>query len=516
MPKPANLPPKTVSSFDETFDVVVVGFGYAGGVSAITAHDAGAKVLLIEKMSTPGGISICAGGGIRMSRDRDGLISYLEATNDGRTPRDVHETFVDEMLQVEDFVRDLAKVNGGEIGRVDRPANYPFPGHDAMYFIEVLDIPGFDGAREYPSARSISNGAKLFKVLDDSIRERGIETRLSTSAMRLIADGGGVVQGLWVDGPDGRKAIKARRGVVLACGGFEAGYEMQRQYWQYAPTISASFRGNTGDGIRMALDVGADLWHMWHYHGSYGFKHPDPDYPFSIRVKKLPDWVSDIREPDVEMAWILVDKTGKRFMNEYPPYLQDTGHRPLDNYDTVQLDYPYVPCHMIVDEDGRKMYPLGSTIFNDADIEPYFWSQDNMKEVQNGILRKADSIAELAGLIGCEADALQASVDRWNAACEAGEDAEHARAPKTMMPIKSPPFYTGEMWPVVSNTQGGPVHDANYRVLNPFGEPIPNLYEAGECGGIWGFLYIGGANLTECFVGGRIAGREAAAQKAWD
>ena len=92
---------------------------------------------------------------------------------------------------------------------------------------------------------------------------------------------------------------------LAACGGFEADYEMQRQYWQYAPAITASFRGNTGDGIRMALDVGADLWHMWHYHGSYGFKHPDPDYPFSIRVKRLPDWTPDIREPEVEMAWIV-------------------------------------------------------------------------------------------------------------------------------------------------------------------------------------------------------------------
>jgi succinate dehydrogenase/fumarate reductase flavoprotein subunit len=203
-------------------------------------------------------------------------------------------------------------------------------------------------------------------------------------------------------------------------------------------------------------------------------------------------------------------------MNEYSPYLQDTGHRPPDNFDTSQPDYPYVPRHMIVDEDGGKMYPLGTTIFNDADIEPYFWSQDNMKEVQNGLLRKANSIAELAELIGCDAETLQASIDRWNVACEAGDDADHGRAPKTMTPIKTAPFYTGEMWPVVSNTQGGPVHDGNYRVLNPYGEPIPHLYEAGECGGIWGFLYIGGANLTECFVGGRIAGREVAAQDPWD
>ena len=74
-------------------------------------------------------------------------------------------------------------------------------------------------------------------------------------------------------------AIKARRAVVLACGGFEANPEMQRQYWQEKPVLNAAYMGNTGDGILMAQAVGAALWHMWHYHGVYGFKHHDPAYP---------------------------------------------------------------------------------------------------------------------------------------------------------------------------------------------------------------------------------------------
>ena len=66
---------------------------------------------------------------------------------------------------------------------------------------------------------------------------------------------------------------------------------MQRQFWQEKPVLNAAYMGNTGDGIRMAQDVGAALWHMWHYHGVYGFKHPDPGYPFGIRPKRLPDWI---------------------------------------------------------------------------------------------------------------------------------------------------------------------------------------------------------------------------------
>ena len=85
-----------------------------------------------------------------------------------------------------------------------------------------------------------------------------------------------------------------------------------------------------------------------------------------------------------------------------------------------------------------------------------------------------------------------------------------------MVPVDSPPFYFGEVWPIVSNTQGGPVHDAAQRVLNPFGEPVPRLFEAGELGSIWGHLYLSGGNLSECFITGRIAGREAAKLPPWD
>ena len=136
--------------------------------------------------------------------------------------------------------------------------------------------------------------------------------------------------------------------------------------------------------------------------------------------------------------------------------------------------------------------------------------------MQNGILTKCESLGDLADAIGCDAATLEASLDRWNADCDAGRDSGHDRPPQTMAPIRTPPFYLGTIWPVVSNTQGGPVHDAKQRVLNPYGEPIPRLYEAGEVGSIWGHLYLSGANLSECFIGGRIAGREVAVLGDWE
>lgn len=508
---------RTVESFDEMVDVIVVGYGFAGAVSAIAAHDAGAEVLLIEKMAHLGGISVCAGGGLRLSRDKDAAFAYLKATNDGTTPDDVIQAFVDEMFTLEEFLEELVKVNGGKLMRAERSGSYAFPGHESLYFIQVEDVPGFDREKGYPHARSLKFGTNLMKVLEDNVNVRGgIETRYSTAAARLITGPDGAVRGMWVMDSDGEdRAIAARKGVILACGGFESNQAMQRQYWQLNPVYSAAFRGNTGDGIRMATDVGADLWHMWHFHGSYGFRHTDPAFPFAIRMKRLPDWVPDVRETDAVMSYILLDKQGRRFMNEYQPYLQDTGHRPLDVMNPSKVEQPYIPCYAVVDEEGRQMYPLGGVVFNDSMVEPYEWSQDNLKEVQNGILTKCDTVAQLAEAIGCEESALQTSLDRWNEDCESGQDSAHARPAQSMALIRTPPFYLGTIWPVVSNTQGGPVHDAKQRILNPYGEPIPRLYEAGEVGSIWGHLYLSGANLSECFIGGRIAGREVVGLEDW-
>ena len=149
---------KTVDTFDEIFDVIVVGYGFGGAVAAINAHDAGAKVLLAEKMPNPGGISICSGGGLRLPHDRDATFAYLKATNDGTTPDNILEAFVDEMVQIDEYVQELIKVNGAQIKRTERPGNYTFPGYDKMYFLQIDEIPGFDPKRDYAYANALSGG----------------------------------------------------------------------------------------------------------------------------------------------------------------------------------------------------------------------------------------------------------------------------------------------------------------------------------------------------------------------
>ena len=514
VPNPPNH--MRLEEFDEVCDVVVVGFGLAGGMAAVQAHDRGAKVILIEKMPDPGGISICAGGGVRAARDGVKARQYLKETTGRRVPDDVIDMIADGMLEVEGWLRDLAKVDGANIEVNEGDGGYPFPGYDAFYVAQVGDIPGFDPFKVYPHVRFRQRGPVLFRLIHDNVNHRGIDVRLSAAAERLIVGPDGAVRGLAVNSPTGRKTIAARKGVILACGGFEADPEMQAKYWRIQPVLPAAFLGNTGDGIRMAQALGADLWHVGQFHGCYGYKHYDPNYPFALRIKRLPNWTPGITEPKARMSWIILNKYGRRFMNEYEPYAQDTGHWGMDRFDFARQEFHDIPAYLVVDEEGRKLYPMGQAVLNDRRYKPYTWSDDNLAEVTNGILKKANNVAELANIIGCSEADVVASLDRWNAACERGYDSDFERPEPGMFPVKTPPFYVGEIWPLVSNTQGGPVHDARQRILNPFGEIIPRLYEAGELGSIWGHIYLGAGNLAECIITGKVAADDATALAPWD
>ena len=506
--------------WDEAADVVVVGYGYAGAVAAIEAHDAGADVLLIEKMPDPGGISITSGGNVRIVEDAEEGFRHLQATNAATTPDPVLRALAAGMADIPAYFEKLARVSGATINRRQADGNYPFPGTKTFGYVSIDHVPGFDAERTYPFVSSYvpihrAAGVRLFKVLEDNVSSRRLRIALSTAAARLITGVQGEICGV-VAQRDGRVlAIKARRAVVLACGGFEANPEMQRQYWQEKPVLNAAYMGNTGDGILMAQAVGAALWHMWHYHGVYGFKHPDPAYPFGIRPKRLPDWIpGESARPDVKVPWIIVDRRGCRYMNEYQPYTQDTTWRAMAVFDGQSMTYPRIPSYMIMDEPGRGAYPVASPTFNDRRFK-FAWSEKTLRELESRILRKCNSHSELAAAMNVREEVLAATIGQWNAGCEAGEDTVYGRPPTSMLKIATPPYYCAEVWPVCSNTHGGPVHDAEQRILNAFGEPIPRLFAAGELGGVFGHLYMSGGNLAECFVGGWTAGRNAARLTPW-
>ena len=252
----------------------------------------------------------------------------------------------------------------------------------------------------------------------------------------------------------------------------------------------------------MAQAVGAALWHMWHYHGVYGFKHPDPDYPFGIRPKRLPDWIpGEAARPDVKVPWIIVDRLGRRYMNEYQPYTQDTTWRAMAVLDGHSMSYLRIPSYMIMDEPGRGAYPIVSPTFNDRRFK-FAWSEDDAAgagrphPAQMQFDRRACCRDE--GRERCSRRPLRGGTRPAIAA----KIRVHGRPPTSMLKIATPPFYCAEVWPVCSNTHGGPVHDAEQRVL----ECVRRAHSASvrrrrARRRVWSSLHSGG-NLAECFVGG--------------
>lgn len=517
-----------MSGWTDEADIVVVGFGAAGATAAYEAAANGADTLLLEKMPFPGGLSIASAGGIRVSHQPEKALDYLRATCGGNTPDDILQAFATGMAEAPAYLQTLADRCGAEMRVIDALGNYPYPGYDALAYAEVTALPEIDGADSYHAMSPVKNGTRLFRVLEHAAQSAGVRIETNAPVHRLVTGENGAVTGLTATIDGTARRIRARRGVILTCGGFEHAPEMQAQYFQGGPLIPGAFLGNTGDGIRMAQAVGADLWHMWHYHGPYGLKHPDPDYPFGLFLKAVPMWtpgrldmLADLGLEGSEtpqtrastrslapLAWIVVDSTGNRFMDEYPPYPGDSGARPFDVFDFGTQSFPRKPAFMIFDENGRKMYPMGRVVHNDPHPR-HEWSADNLTEVEMGIFQKADTLEELARLTGTPPETLRETVAAWNIACETGTDTAFNRQPDTMRPIDTPPFYAGEVQPIVINTQGGPRRNVHQQVVDPFGDPIPGLYAAGELGSIFGHVYMSGGNLTECLVGGWTAARHA-------
>ena len=177
------------------------------------------------------------------------------------------------------------------------------------------------------------------------------------------------------------------------------------------------------------------------------------------------------------------------------------------------MEFPRVPLWAIFDEQTRRRGPLsrGTAGYN-RDL--YSWSLDNSAEVAKGWIRQGNTAAELASRISVDPKCWRKPSPGITAYCESGKDADFGR-PKEDLRALEPPFYAIQLWPALINTQGGPRRDKESRVLDPEGKPIPRLYAAGELGSIWGYLYQGACNIGEALVFGRIAGKNAAAEKPW-
>ena len=488
--------PSLPEKWDMEADVVVVGFGAAGMAAAVTAHELGAKVILLEKApeGKEGGNTRVAGQGYLNTSSPESAAAYLTALCGPFTvPPAMIEVWASEMCRNNDW---LASLGGDPQEHQHPPVGIEFP-----------DLPGADCVHKFHDGATYGYSL-TWKLFERLVKERPIRILYETPGRALIQhDQTKEILGIEAEQAGRRIKVKAAKAVVLTCGGFENNQEMIRNYLPGIPycfTSGSPF--NEGDGITMAMSVGADLWHMNNYAGpSMALKVPEVPTTFSMQALHY--------SKEIAGGAIVVGPDARRFCDE--KFKTRHGKVPV-NGRWLPLSTP-CPMFMIFDHAHFAAGPLydkhpshGWTQI----VEQYPWSEDNSLELAKGWIRKADTVVALAAEVGLDAATLEGTVARWNAACEAGEDSQFGRT-LMLAPLSRGPFYAVELSPSMLNTQGGPRRNEKAQIVAPDGSPIPRLYSAGELGSIYSYLYQGTGNIGECLAFGRISARNAVAETPW-
>ncbi len=485
--------PSVPLQWDVEADGVVVGFGAAGMAASVTAHDLGAKVVILEKApeGQEGGNTRVAGQGYLNTSSVESAIAYLTALCGPYTvPPAMVRVWAEEMGQNNAWLRSL----GGD------PQEHQHP----PVGIEFPDLPGADCVHKFHDGPTYGY-SYTWKLFERLVRQRPIQILYETPGRELIQhEVTKEILGVRAHHGNATITVKARKAVVLTCGGFENNQQMIRDYLPGVPYCYTSGSPyNEGDGITMAMSVGADLWHMNNYAGpSMALKVSEIRTTFSMQALHYS------KEPPGGM--IVVGPDARRFTDE--KFRTRHGKVPV-NGRWLPMTTP-CPMYMIFDHTHYSASPLydGHPSHGWTQIvEQYAWSKDNSAELAKGWIKTAGSLAALAADAGLDPNTLEQTVARWNRACEAGHDPQFGRT-LMMTPIANGPFYAVELSPSMLNTQGGPRRNERAQIVRPDGSPIKRLYSSGELGSIYGYLYQGTGNLGECLAFGRVAGRNAVAE----
>jgi succinate dehydrogenase/fumarate reductase flavoprotein subunit len=505
---------------DETsdVDVVVVGFGAAGLTAAISAHDAGASVVVLEKMPRER-----AGGNTRVSGqvwfcptdvekaerhfralageypveeevvaawargtagNSDWLLERAKEAGD-HTPLDDDDPYTGDRT---DHVR-LTRGQQGQTTDTELP------------YLEFWDFDGADCGSEYVTIGGHMGFSRLWLLLRTCLEDRAIPVLFATAAERLDVGADGVVVGVVVRTAGGdERTIRARGGVVIASGGFAANAEMTRNYLRLPNATPWGSPGNTGDGIRMAQRIGADLAHPYNYMSVPG-------------LVAQPDRTGHRAQPRGP-GFIHVGADARRFADE----TADLRHGKALSHGTYDFA-PGGPMWTIFDErtrlagplvPARSVNPFGWS----AQVERYAWSDDNSEEIERGWIARGDTPGALAEQLGLDPATLEAEVAEYNEWARSGRaDARFGRPAATMETLE-PPYYGYEWAQLLITTLGGIRKDADARVLDSYGAPIAGLYCAGDVASSYSWCLGGGMGLGDALAFGRIAGVGAARRAA--
>ena len=480
--------------WDAQYDVVVMGMGAAGMVAAKTAADNGAKVFIVEKCEegkAGGNTKVCGQLFAYANGDKDAAQSYYTALAGGR---DIEPEIID---AISEGVANMADILADEFG-FNKDEYMDWTGVNVVgtnmgaMSPEYPEMPGHEKMALWTTHAGASDGY-LYQGLKQNVTDRvdAIDVWYSSPAKSLIQDPvTKTVVGVTVERDGKEMNIRALNGVCICTGGFECNKEMVQHYLNVINYAPRGGQFNTGDGIKMAQAVGADLWHMDCYEGLFGLG--SVTYPVEEGIPC--DMIATLAQNAVNTgAAILVGTDGDRFVNES----ETVRHGHL--YENGIWENPTFPEKVwyIIDETQK------------GEIE----AAGAMPEEQLAKLTAYDSIDALAEGIGVDKDRLTKTIKNYNSFANNGEDYKCGREAQYMRAFDGKKYYAMYMVSGLLNTQGGPKRSANAEVLDTQGNPIPHLYSAGECGGITVCMYQGGTNIAECITFGRIAGKNAAAVK---
>ena len=465
-------------TWDDEADVVVVGYGGAGATAAIAAHDAGASVVVLEK-DAGGGNTRLATNAFLCPTHNAAAKEHLRVLSSGTVSEEIIDVFLEWSAKNAAFIKDL----GGEVQSVvPGPTFAELPGSETMLRFRVKGPPGERG------------GASLWNLLSKNVQQRKIRVHQQTPVKKLLRLQDEVA-GVHAERAGRSFRIRAQRAVILASGGFEFNEEMKKEYLLGYPIYAYGHAGNRGDGIKLAQDMGADLWHMKSVAAPMGYKFPEYEAAFTMQMPAH--------------GYIIVDQHGRRFCNEtglehYSMWMEVT------RFDRETFGFSRIPSYVVFDEQTRRAGPI--TQIGHGANRSVMWSADNSEEIKRGWIKSGQTAEELARKLGIiSPEPLAKTLSAYQEYCRQGNDAEFGRSGETLTEFRGG-LYGVPLWPCLLNTQGGPKRNAKGQILNVWGQPIKRLYGAGELGSIWGFQYQSGGNLSECLASGRMAGVHAAAE----
>ena len=537
-------------SKSDAYDVIVLGSGAAGLTAAFTAAHEGARVAVFEKHDRIGGTTSWSGGHvwipanhhmaeIGVDDDVEQGMTYLMSLGRGIVDERLVRAFVETGPQMAEY---LEKHGGLKFFAVPGlPDYYPSnpggkPGGGRTMGTELfafddlgpemkarietspyyptdfrMDETGIGAAVPKPPSeqerarRKLRDergmGQSLIGMLITACQREGVEIQESTRAVDLLVENGRV-RGVAVENTDARYEVRARSGVILATGGFEWNDEYRATFLRGAVGMPVSIPTNTGDGLRMAMKIGAALQNM-----REAWWIPAAHLPPGVNAMNREMINGDRTRP----RSILINRSGRRFTNEAVNYNGIGGA--FHQEDVNAFGYANLPAWLVFDHTYLVQY---GSIGRPYTGETPPW------------LTEAPSLPALADRLGVPPDKLTNTVKRWNANVAAGSDPDFHRGETahdlwwgdpykkgtiegTLGPLEDPPFYALELTIGTLGTKGGPKVDADARVIDLDGDPIPGLYAAGNVSSPTGASYGGpGGTLGPGMTFAWLAGRHAA------